>query len=504
MPASRYYRIGLMALIGAFIGFRLWGLTDSCLWFDEIFSLHAAEHSWSGLLSFVGQDLIHPPLFYALLKIWIAIGGEGLFWLRLLPVVFAAIALIPFLLLCKEIRVDWPTTLLALAFLAVNGSAIKYSQEVRMYSLLMCLSLFSIWLFFRFTERGTGLVVLTAVNILLVYCHYFGWLVVVTEMLAVVVFHRTKIKQAVIMSAAVVIAFLPWACIVWRENLTLADLQQNLGWVAKPGVGDIANLALGLIEPFYSQQNSIDPETHLYITVPILLITAASFGIYLFDRKPRRENNHLQILAMFAVVPVAAAFVLSWLFPVSIWGSRHLTIVLGPIVILSAIVVTRLRSTGLRYTAIGVLSLLFVFSFVERLRADRPLYVWCAWERLEPIIGGSLNDGTSQKLYVFEDLVAYHFWFAGRNRTDLEIVKVNSVPEMTEDKTYFLPRGFDGVQQITANEMSGDRFWIAFRDMKFDERHPPLNVLLARGYKIGPPQTIEADGLKAFLVEVGR
>ncbi|MEP6851016.1 MAG: glycosyltransferase family 39 protein [Acidobacteriota bacterium] len=500
MPGSRYYRIGLMALIGAFIGFRLWTLTDSCLWFDEIFSVHVAEHSWSELLPFVGQDLIHPPLFYALLKIWIAVGGEGLFWLRLFPVLFAAIALIPFLLICKEIRVARSATVLALTFLAVNGSAIKYSREVRMYSLLFCLSLFSVWLFFRFFDRGVDLLALTAVNIFLVYCHYFGWLVVVTEILAVVVFQLTKVKRIVCMSVAVALAFLPWMWVVWRENLSAADVKQNLGWITKPGVSDLVNFALGLIEPFYFQQSSIDPESHLYITVPVVLIIGVSILIYFKDRTAFADNDRLKILAMLAVVPLVIAFILSWLFPVSIWGSRHLTIVLGPIVIVSAIVVTRLRPFALRYGAFGVLSLLFVFSFAERLRADRPVYVWCAWERLEPIIGGTLNNQTSQKLYVFEDLVAYHFWFTGRYRSDLEIVKVDGVPEMTEDKAYFLPRGFDGVGRTT--EMSGNHFWIAFRDMKWDERHPPLNVLLNKGYKIGPPQTIEADGMKAFLVEI--
>ena len=47
---------------------RLWHLTDSCLWFDEIFSVHAARHDWLGMIGFVAADLIHPPLFYLLLK----------------------------------------------------------------------------------------------------------------------------------------------------------------------------------------------------------------------------------------------------------------------------------------------------------------------------------------------------------------------------------------------------------------------------------------------------
>src|SRR5437879_6284282 len=93
------------ALCIVFVVLRLCHLTDSCLWFDEIFSIHAAEHSWNSILSFVAQDLIHPPLFYLLLKIWITAGGESLFWLRLFPVIFSVAALIPFVLLCRELKV---------------------------------------------------------------------------------------------------------------------------------------------------------------------------------------------------------------------------------------------------------------------------------------------------------------------------------------------------------------------------------------------------------------
>src|SRR6185369_4888831 len=100
MQARHIYRFCLLALIALYIAVRIWRLNDSCLWFDEIFSVHAAEHSWLGLFSFAAADLIHPPLFYILLKTWILLGGESLLWLRLLPAFISFVAVIPFLLLC--------------------------------------------------------------------------------------------------------------------------------------------------------------------------------------------------------------------------------------------------------------------------------------------------------------------------------------------------------------------------------------------------------------------
>src|SRR6185295_951394 len=128
----------LFALIAiAFVLARMWRLASSCLWFDEIFSVHAARHSWAGLVKFAAADIIHPPLFYALLKIWMAAGGESVLWLRLLPFLFSVVTIVPFVLLCRELKLKTSEANLALLLLAVSGFQIKYAQEVRMYSLLL-------------------------------------------------------------------------------------------------------------------------------------------------------------------------------------------------------------------------------------------------------------------------------------------------------------------------------------------------------------------------------
>src|SRR5215207_158297 len=175
------FRLALLVLVVAlYAAARLWRLDAACLWFDELFGVHAARHTWGGMLRFVAADLIHPPLFYALLKLWVAAGGESLLWLRLFPALTSFAAIVPFLLLARELRLRAEEATLALLLLAANGYLIKYAQEVRMYSLLLLLSLSSLWLFVKFLNaRGktrATLLALFAVNLLLIYTHYFGWL----------------------------------------------------------------------------------------------------------------------------------------------------------------------------------------------------------------------------------------------------------------------------------------------------------------------------------------
>src|SRR5215204_4008262 len=165
MPNPRRLIVGAICVV--YIAARIWRLTDSCLWFDEIFSVHAAEHDWSSLYSFVAKDLIHPPLFYILLKLWMWTGGEGVYWLRLLPVLFSILAIIPFIYLCRELKLPTSVMILALGLFAVNGALIKYTQTLRMYSMLMCLALLSMWLFARYFNRGKSFVPLLIANLLL-------------------------------------------------------------------------------------------------------------------------------------------------------------------------------------------------------------------------------------------------------------------------------------------------------------------------------------------------
>ncbi|MEO7672886.1 MAG: glycosyltransferase family 39 protein, partial [Pyrinomonadaceae bacterium] len=225
----------IFALIGVcYILFRVWGMADSCLWFDEIFSVHAAEHPWDTTISFVAKDIIHPPLFYLALKCWISVGGESLFWLRLLPLTFSVLALFPFWMICKETKLKPPAVIVALSLFTVSGSLIKYAQEVRMYGLLLCISLFSIWLFSRFYFRGKNFWLLTVVNILLVYTHYFGWLVVIAEVAAILIAQRIKILRTLLMFGVVLSAFVPWVFAVFRFAESGPGIEQNLGWIGRP------------------------------------------------------------------------------------------------------------------------------------------------------------------------------------------------------------------------------------------------------------------------------
>lgn len=498
--SEKSWQIIIVAICVIYILLRFWNLTDSCLWFDEIFSIHAAEHSWREMFWFVAQDLIHPPFFYVLLKVWISIGGESLFWLRFFPVFFSISALIPFYFLCRRLQLNYSAIAFALLMLAVNGCLIKYAQEVRMYSVLLCLSLFSIWLFVRYLDLGKNFWILTVLNIFLVHTHYFGWFVVLSEVLAILVLQRIKIGQILIMLGINLAVFAPWIWTIFRAAENNAGLSQNIGWIAKPGISAIFQFAFDLIEPFYFQASGIDAASVYLISIPLLLILAAAQIFYLINwqEKTEIEKRNFKLLLIFIKLPCLLAFAISWIFPYSIWGTRHLIIVFAPLAILFAIYLIDLKIKPLKIALVAVVLAFFGIAFLLNNLKPQTKFIWCAWENLAQ----NLDKNKADKIYVFEDLTAYHFWFALRESDFFKVAKVKNVEGLQEDTAYFLPRGFDAVQLVELDQINEQKFWIAFRDKDLKEAEPPLRNLKLKGYRIGEPIVFEAQGLKAFLILV--
>lgn len=498
-----------------FIGTRLWHLTSSCLWFDEIFSVHAARHDWSGLIRFVSADIIHPPFFYLLLKVWIGIGGESLLWLRLLPILISIATVVPFLLLCREFELTSTEIKLALLLLAVNGYLIKYAQEVRMYSLLLFLSVCSFWLFIRFFKAHSNakkqLVLLSVINLLLIYTHYYGWLVVATEAVMLMVWQRHKLLDFFIAVGVLLLAFSPWVYALTSYS-SPGDLRQNIGWIARPRLSDIAQFLILLGEPFYFRQSSIEPLYYRGSALIGFLLLGLSILMLLWQtiRQKRRDKEYfagvVEWLLAFLIVPLALAFLLSWILPNSVWGTRHLIIVAVPYSLLAAIALNRLHPFWVKTSVFVVLGCwLFLSGLIFLLRRETT-FIWCAWEQLAQQIAKQPTQAAPINIYAFEDLIAYHLWFAlvEQENNQFKIGVIKQVPGLQEDPAYFLPRGFTDITTLDLSQFTEYESWIAFRDFCWDEKRPPLKTFAERGYKVGTVLEISAGGQRAFLVHLSR
>ncbi|PYT00959.1 MAG: hypothetical protein DMF63_04650 [Acidobacteria bacterium] len=481
-----------------YVAVRVWHLDAACLWFDEIFSVHAAEHDWNSLFWFVAQDLIHPPLFYAVLKVWIGIGGESVFWLRLLSVLFSTLAIVPFLYLCKELKLSNAVALLALVMLAVNGSLIKYTQTVRMYTMLMFLSLVSLWLFARYFNRGKSFAWLLIVNLFLVYTHYFGWLVVGAEIVALLAFQLIKWRRMLTMVGVLVVAFVPWMIAVLKAAEAGSDVGQNISWMTRPGPREMLTFVFDLTEPFYFQASNVEPASIYWVSIPIVLILFIAITFFFVSPKREDDKQVVGLLALFAIVPAAAAFVASWILPHSVWGTRHLIVIYAPAAILLAYFVTRIPVAFVRTGAVTLLLLFCASAFVLQAMRPSPRYVWCAWND----VAGEIRKREPLNVYSFENLVAYHLWFALRDSDQFKVSVVKGVDVRTDDESYFLPRGFDKVRTVPLEDIKDEKLWVAFRTSVDGEDAPIISSFEKLGYVACPRDGTRFDSTTVFWLEM--
>lgn len=491
-----------------FVAARLWHLTGTCLWFDEVFSVHAARHSWPGMFKFVAADIIHPPLFYAVLKIWIALGGESLVWLRLLSVFLAVASIAPFYFLCRELNLKQNERNVALMLIAVSGFLIKYAQEVRMYSLLLFLSVTSIWLFVKFARnsRHMSLAALTVCNLLLVYTHYYGWLMVFAQACVVLVWYRQRLQNFLLSAAVLMFAYVPWVYAVAAFREPARGLAQNIGWIKRPNAGDLAEFFLLLNKPFLFSQSTLDRADSFLIPWLALLLVGVALAI-LFVRRGRERafTEAERVMLVLAFVPMILAAVLSWPLPHSIWGTRHLIISAVPFFILAGIAIANLKPYWTKLMVlIGLTSVVVLAGAVYLLRPV-PKLSWCEWNDLAKQISTTPGEPTPV-VYTFEDLVAYHVWFAPARAVtpSFKVKVVKGLPGVPEDPAFFLPRHFSEIETVSAPSIDGEHIWVAFRAHRWDENRPPMSHVKTLGYQTRRVLSSVAQGEQVFLVELSR
>lgn len=183
---TMYVLVGL-TLIATVL--RLYHLGINSLWIDEAWSLFASSQPWH-LIPF--SD-IHPPLYYWLLKIGVMVFGQDEWGIRMVSALLGIIAVPLTYLLGKEIA-GRNIGLFAAAMMTFSPMAIYYSQEARMYTLVMVLFiLFMIMLLRGLREQSLWQwLALAVVSALVQWTHYFMVVPVLVVWLFLLVHNNEK------------------------------------------------------------------------------------------------------------------------------------------------------------------------------------------------------------------------------------------------------------------------------------------------------------------------
>ncbi len=178
--------LGIILILGGFIYF--FNLGRESLLADEYLSLHAAEQPLRDIV-FAHQkanDLTAiPSLYEIIMHFWLGIFGAGESAQRSFSAFLGIISLYIIYRLSR-LLFDEKTGLLTCLLALLSSNWFLLFRQNRYYSLFICLALLSLYLFFCYLQNKQSRLLCSALlitNICLVYTSYFGFLVVLIELL---------------------------------------------------------------------------------------------------------------------------------------------------------------------------------------------------------------------------------------------------------------------------------------------------------------------------------
>jgi hypothetical protein len=338
--------IAIVLILVLALSLRVVHLASESVDGDELFSRRVALADTGRAWTMARQDLVHPPLYYFLLKATIPSGDTSTaFDIRCLSLVAGGIAIVVVIMIgfaAPEIRLP---TLLAALLLALNRVHIFYSQEARSYALYTALvALLLLWRVVadRYWERlwywTSGTILMTAIT----WTHYVGALFCAACVLPMTftnfgrVVGKARRLQPIAALAASALLFLPWLVpemTVYRQK---AGISGNLGWQGLPTASD-----LKITFADYVGIPQVPGATTLAFLAGLFLLCCAFLPRTFAE--PASRAGIRRTLATMAVAPP----VLLWLLArpplqLPIFGERHLLPALVPMLILMCYGLTRI------------------------------------------------------------------------------------------------------------------------------------------------------------------
>jgi len=218
-PDSRRWLL-LFAVLSVGFLLRLWATTATGVWRDEGLFLFVVRMPTCGqMLEFLRWQESHPPLFYLFMRGWLRIFGDSTEAAIAVPLLCGTSLIL--VIYFVGARMFSPRAgMLASVLYAFSPIAVRYSAQIRPYSLLTVLSLLAVYFLWRGLRQGPprfwiGYTLVTAASMLI---HSWAWLLFGAHgvvALAFVLFQdqalkRWLVRRLVLSATGVVLLYSPW------------------------------------------------------------------------------------------------------------------------------------------------------------------------------------------------------------------------------------------------------------------------------------------------------
>ena len=342
---------GTFALVAVLLlggALRFYHLGEESLWNDELNSwgLATSGDGFAGVLANIPRNGVgvHPPGYYLLIHVTAQYLGESEWALRFPSALAGLLSVFATYLLGRRLY-SWREGLVSALLMAVSWTPVYYSQEARMYSLLLLFATLATYFWvsvLRSLDRGERprlLAVLGYVGAAAVasYLHYFGlYLVALQGAWPLLVYARRPrtLAYVFVIYGLILLAYSPWLPALFNRA---GQGSGPIGHIAKPGLSSFADYA-----------------TFVFGRSPVFGVVALALCLFLLFKKfyplygagglPRTGSllrSPGLMLGLWLIVPFAGVYVISLLWT-PILESRYLIICLPAAYLLVARAVTQL------------------------------------------------------------------------------------------------------------------------------------------------------------------
>ena len=277
---------------------RLYRLAGPVLRWDEGWSLAHASLTWSEVIT-IGSQEWHPPLYIALLKLWLTLGSNA--WvIRLFSVVVGTLT-VP---LAYQVAVKWSGrvrvgTLMA-AFAAFAPLLIYYGQVTRMYALSALAVLLATWFILKDEANPSwrSLIGLVLTSTVALYSFYLTAWALLGLWLYAIIAQPKRIGRLLIAGLLLSAAYLPW---LWLTRGTLAQRFNGISFLSpealRQTIGYLRPVLDGLVFVYGARS---------FAAATVWILLAAGIGMGIWQRAALKPL--LLPLCVLLVGIVGAAF----------------------------------------------------------------------------------------------------------------------------------------------------------------------------------------------------
>ena len=320
----------LLLTIGALL-LRRKGLATQSLWFDEADLLARARAPLSDILQTFTRPGENGPLYTLFMHVWTSAIGSGPAALRT-PSMLAGTAAIPMLYVVGRKLYNGWLGLLAALLLTISPYNVWYSQDAKMYPLVLLLTLASVYLFLTALEKGdkqagwwVAYVLITTASY---YIHLMAVLIVPVEILYYwLAFSNRQMPKAGRRRAwlSMGLLTLPYLPIALWQIVALGSGSLGQTWFQPVGLLDMLNS----LSRRFGINRAIPSEP--WETLGSLLFAILAIGALIFlwyQYRTTDQKSPIKRLAIFftlyLLLPVGAFYLLTTRIP--LYADRYLLI----------------------------------------------------------------------------------------------------------------------------------------------------------------------------------